>query len=90
MASYRNILKNTGLLGAVQVLGILLSVVRNKFTAVFIGPWGMGLVTIYSKSAELVSSMTNFGLSLSAVQRLADARFPTPFAYDTHADAVGR
>ena len=72
MASYSQILKYTGMLGGVQVLNILMSIVRNKFTAVLIGPWGMGVVTIYSKAAELVSEMTNFGISLSAVQRLAE------------------
>ena len=70
--SYGQILKYTGLLGGVQVLSVLMSIVRNKFTAVFIGPWGMGMALVYSKAAEFLCSMTNFGLGISAVRGLAE------------------
>lgn len=68
---YDHILKYTGLLGGVQVFYILMSVLRNKFTAYFIGPWGMGLVMVYSKAAEFMGNITNFGLGFSAVRELA-------------------
>lgn len=70
--SYGQILKYTGLLGGVQVLSVLMSIVRNKFTAIFIGPWGMGMALVYSKAAEFLCSMTNFGLGISAVRGLAE------------------
>lgn len=70
--SYNHILKYTGLLGGVQVIYILMAVIRNKFTALFIGPWGMGVVLVYTKAAEFIGNTTNFGIAFSAVRRLAE------------------
>ena len=70
--TYNHILKYTGLLGGVQVFYILMSIIRNKFTALFIGPWGMGVVVVYTKAAEFIGSATNFGISFSAVRRLSE------------------
>ncbi|MBR1593934.1 MAG: oligosaccharide flippase family protein [Alloprevotella sp.] len=71
-SAYSQVLKYTGLLGGVQVFYVLMSIIRNKFTALFIGPWGMGMALVYSKAAEFLCSMTNFGLGISAVRRLAE------------------
>lgn len=70
--TYDHIVKYTGLLGGVQVLTILMSVIRNKCAAYFIGPWGLGLVDTYSKTADLVGNTTNFGISFSAVRHLSE------------------
>lgn len=70
--SYGQVLKYTGLLGGVQVFYVLMSILRNKATAVFIGPWGMGMAFVYSKAAEFLCSATNFGLGISSVRRLAE------------------
>jgi O-antigen/teichoic acid export membrane protein len=64
-------LKYTGLLGSVQFLNILISIVRNKAAAVLIGPVGMGLADLYFRAIELLGNSTNFGLGFSAVRRLA-------------------
>ena len=69
--SLRHILRNTGLLGGVQVLHLLLSVVRNKFTAIFIGAAGIGTADLYSRIAEFIGNFTNFGLGLSGVRRIS-------------------
>lgn len=45
--SYSHILKYTGLFGGVQGLNMLVGVVRNKFTAMFLGPSGMGLLSLF-------------------------------------------
>lgn len=70
--SYNHVLKYTGLLGGVQVFYILLSVVRNKLTAIFIGEAGMGLADLYARTTELLANATNFGLGFSAVRRLSE------------------
>lgn len=70
--SYRHIFKYTGLFGSVQALYVVLAVVRNKVTALFIGAAGMGLADLYCRVVELVGNMTNFGLGTSAVRRLSE------------------
>lgn len=69
--SYSHILKYTGLLGSVQFLNILISIVRNKAAAVLIGPVGMGLADLYFRTIDLLGNSTNFGLGFSAVHRLS-------------------
>ena len=73
-SAYKSILKATGLLGSVQVLYTFISIVRNKLAAIFIGPYGMGLLDLYTRIAELCSQCTNFGLAFSAVRELSQIR----------------
>ena len=54
-----------------QVFHLLLSVVRNKITAIFIGAAGIGAADIYSKSAEFIGHLTQLGLGVSGVRRIA-------------------
>ena len=70
-ASLKHVLKYTSIFGSVQVLQLLISVVRGKFTAVLIGTGGMGLSDLYHRAAELVSNASNLGIAFSAVRRLA-------------------
>ena len=66
--SYSHILKYTGLFGSVQGLGILVGVLRNKFTALFLGPSGMGLLSLFSSTISVLSSACNFGIPTSGVK----------------------
>lgn len=72
--SYSHILKYTGLLGGVQGLNILVGIVRNKFTALFLGPSGMGLLSLFNSTASLLSNATNLGIPTSGVKIVADAK----------------
>ena len=54
--SYSHILKYTGLFGGVQGLNMLVGVVRNKFTAMFLGPSGMGLLSLFNSTSNFLSS----------------------------------
>lgn len=69
--SLRHILRSTSLLGGVQVLHLLLSIVRNKLTVIFIGSVGIGLADLYSRTAEFIGSLTQLGLGISGVRRIA-------------------
>ena len=62
-------MKSTGLLGGVQAFYILMSVVRNKLTALLIGTAGMGLADLLCRTLELLGNTTNFGIAFSAVDR---------------------
>ncbi len=71
MSNYRQLFKSTGLLGSVQALYILISVVRNKVAAQLIGAIGMGLADLYARSIDLIGGATNFGLGMSGVKHLS-------------------
>ena len=62
------VLKYISVFGGVQGLNVLFSIVRNKLTSVLLGVGGVGLIDVYSRTADLIGSSTNFGLSFSAVQ----------------------
>lgn len=71
--SYKHILKYTGVFASVQILGILVGIIRNKFTAIFLGPSGMGLLSLFNSTATFVSSATNMGIPTSGVKVISDS-----------------
>ena len=66
-------MKATSIFGGVQVFNILISVIRSKLIAVLLGPAGMGIAGLLTSTAGLITSLTNFGLSTSAVKDIATA-----------------
>ena len=72
-SSYRQIMKATSLFGGVQVFNIAISIIRSKFIAVLLGPAGMGIMGLLTSTIGLIGSVTNFGLSISAVKDIATA-----------------
>jgi len=72
-SSYRQIMKATTIFGGVQVFNILISIIRSKFVAVLLGPAGMGIMGLLTSTTGFIASLTNFGLSTSAVKDIAAA-----------------
>ena len=70
-STYNHVMKSTGLLGGVQAFYILMSILRNKLTAILIGTAGIGLADLYCRTLELLGNTTNFGIAFSAVRRLS-------------------
>lgn len=70
--SYRHVLKYTGVFGGVQGFNILMSLVRNKFVAILLGPSGMGLASLFNTTVGFVSQATNLGLPISAVRQMSE------------------
>jgi O-antigen/teichoic acid export membrane protein len=70
--SYSHILKYTGVFGGVQGLGILVGIIRNKLVAMILGPAGMGLISLFNSTINLISNTTNLGLSMSAVRNISE------------------
>ena len=70
--SYRHILKYTGVFGSVQGLNVLVSLVRNKFVALLLGPSGMGLVSLLNTAMSFISQTTNLGIATSAVRHVSE------------------
>ena len=72
-SSYRQVMKATSLFGGVQVFNILISIVRSKFIALFIGPEGMGIAGLLNTTLNLVNGATNLGLDKSGVKDISYA-----------------
>lgn len=70
--SYGHVLKYVGIFGGVQGLSILVSLVRNKVVAFFLGPDGMGLVSLFNSTINFISQSTNMGISFSAVKHVSE------------------
>lgn len=64
-------MKATSLFGGVQVFNILVSIVRSKFIALWIGPAGYGIASLLTSTLGLISGMTDFGLDKSAVKDIS-------------------
>lgn len=69
---YGHVLKYTGVFGGVQGLNILVSLVRNKFVALLLGPSGMGLVSLFNTTVNFISQSTSLGISFSAVRHISE------------------
>ncbi len=71
--SYTHIYKYTSLFGGVQGLNIIISLVRNKFVAILLGPAGVGLISVYNTASVLLQNATNFGIQISGVREISRA-----------------
>ncbi|MFT5735780.1 MAG: O-antigen/teichoic acid export membrane protein [Maribacter sp.] len=72
-SSYRQIMKATSIFGGVKIFNILISIIRFKVVAVLLGPAGIGVLGLFNSTIVLISSLTNFGLGISAVKDIAAA-----------------
>lgn len=71
--SYKSGLKFTSLFGGVQFFMILFSLIRSKFIAVLLGPAGMGIYSLLSSATQLLGSITELGLSQTAIRDISIA-----------------
>lgn len=72
-SSYRQIMKATSIFGGVQVFNIFINVIRSKFIAVLLGPFGIGVLGLITATTALIASIVNFGLDTIAVNYIAEA-----------------
>ncbi|MDE7080566.1 MAG: hypothetical protein K2O78_02815, partial [Muribaculaceae bacterium] len=72
--SYGNILRRIGAFGGVQVFNIFISLLRGKFVALFLGPDGMGVSTLFNSSTATIQQLCSLGLNLAMVKEVAAAK----------------
>lgn len=72
--SYRNILKGISVFGGVKVFEIVINLIRGKFVAMFLGPDGMGINSIFTSSANTLSQFSSLGLNLAIVKEVAEVK----------------
>lgn len=66
-------MKATSVFGGVQVFQIIISIIRSKFVAILLGPFGMGISSLLTSTTGFIQALTSFGLSTSAVRDVAAA-----------------
>lgn len=70
--NYTHMLKYIGVFGGVQGINIGITLIRNKFVALILGPAGMGLVSLFNSVINFFSQATNLGISFSAVRNISE------------------
>lgn len=71
---YRSILRGSSAFGGVQLLQILVSLVRGKLVALFLGPGGMGIVGLFTAAINTVQRLASLGLNLAVVKEVGAAK----------------
>ncbi len=69
----RMAMKAMGIFGGVQMVGILCSIVRTKLVALWIGPVGVGLFSLFNQALDMISTATNLGIRQSSVRDISQA-----------------
>lgn len=69
--SYRSILKGTSIFGGVQVLQVVINLVRGKFVALFLGPEGMGISSMFTSATNTIQKFASLGLNMAIVKEVA-------------------
>ncbi len=72
--TYKSILKGNSIFGGMQMFQILISLVRGKFVAMFLGPAGMGMASLFTATADTLQRCASLGLNLAVVRDVAAAR----------------
>lgn len=70
--SYDHVLKYTSIFGGVQGLKLLVSVAREKLTAVILGSMGIGLIYAYNSVSEFLNNASNMGIPLNATRKTGE------------------
>ena len=65
------VMKAVGVFGGSQSIGIICSLVRAKFVAIWLGPSGFGLFAIFNNALDLLSQISLLGIRSSAVRDVA-------------------
>jgi len=68
--SHKTILNATGIFGFAQAMKMLVSIVGSKFMAIYLGPFGIGIVGLLNNTVSIISSLTNFGINITGVREV--------------------
>lgn len=69
--SYFQIIRSAGLFGGAQVINVIIGILRNKLIAVFLGTIGMGLISIFESTLDLIKSMVSLGIDTTGVREVS-------------------
>ena len=69
--SYRQILHASSIIGGANALSFIVGLIRIKIIAVFLGPSGVGLVSLYTSVVSLIGTVSGMGVTSSGVREVA-------------------
>ena len=69
--SHKTILKTTSIFGSTHLVRIILALISNKFITLFLGPSGLGILSLIKSTAEIIKSFSDFGLNMVAVREIS-------------------
>ena len=69
--SYKQILKATSVFGGVQIFKIVIDLLKSKIVALFLGPEGVGMFSLFQNPVQLISQVTGLGINTSAIRDVA-------------------
>lgn len=72
--SSRGLFRSMLIIGGAQSVNVMLSILRLKLLAVWLGPAGVGLLGIYSNLQQMAGNTAGLGMQNSGVRQLASAR----------------
>ena len=72
--SYRTIIRRLSTFGGVQVFNVLISLLRGKFVAFFLGPEGMGITSLFTISTTTIQQFSGLGLGNAIVKESSSAK----------------
>ncbi|MBS7230819.1 O-antigen translocase [Flavobacterium psychroterrae] len=70
--AYQQILKTASIFGGVQFFTIIISIIRTKLIAVFIGPAGMGLIALLNSTINILGGISGLGIETSAIKNISE------------------
>lgn len=68
------VIKALGLFGSLEMLKMLCAVIRTKLVAIWIGTVGVGVITLYSSTMEMIKSIAMLNLRQSGVPAIVSAK----------------
>lgn len=71
--SYKSVIKTTSLFGGVQLIQIVLTMIRTKFVALYLGTTGVGFLSLLNTPLNLIASLSGFGINYSAVRDISES-----------------
>lgn len=69
--SHKTILKTITLFGSTHIFNMLVNVLTVKFTAIFLGASGLGVLGLVKNTVEIIRSISSFGLNLISVREIS-------------------
>ncbi|MDE7396381.1 MAG: oligosaccharide flippase family protein, partial [Muribaculum sp.] len=70
-SSYKSILRGMSVFGGVQVFQILINLVRGKFIAIFLGPAGSGIASLFTSASVSIQQLSSLGIPMALTREVA-------------------
>lgn len=67
------VVKALGIFGSIQLITMICSVVRTKLVAVWIGTAGVGIISLYNATLDLIKFLASLDINQCAVPKIAKA-----------------